>query len=75
MHAPLTYGHRLKNTRHPVRSAKDKLQIGWIVVASVTSSEVQLLYVFAFCFSLILMVVGDEVKASLPELLRELNSI
>jgi len=24
----ITYGHRLKNTRHPVRSAIDKLQIG-----------------------------------------------
>ena len=41
-----TYDHRLKNNRHPVRSAKDKLQIGQLVVGSVTTSEYWLLYVF-----------------------------
>ena len=44
-----TYGHRLKNNRHPVRSAKDKLQIDQLVVGWVTTSEYWLLYVFAFC--------------------------
>jgi hypothetical protein len=43
-----TYGHRLKNTRHPVRSAIDKLQIEQLVVGSVTTSESCLLYVFEF---------------------------
>jgi len=43
-----TYGHRLKNTRHPVRSAIDKLQIEQLVVGSVTTSESCLLYVFDF---------------------------
>ena len=42
-----TYGHRLKNNRHPVRSAKDKLQIDQLVVGWVTTSEYWLLYVFA----------------------------
>ena len=41
-----TYGHRLKNNRHPVRSAKDKLQIDQLVVGWVTTSEYWLLYVF-----------------------------
>ena len=45
-----TYGHRLKNNRHPVRSAKDKLQIGQLVVGSVTTSEYWLLYVFCNIF-------------------------
>ena len=40
-----TYGHRLKNNRHPVRSAKDKLQIDQLVVGWVTTSEYWLLYV------------------------------
>ncbi len=45
-----TYGHRLKNNRHPVRSAKDKLQIDQLVVGWVTTSEYWLLYVnFLFC--------------------------
>jgi len=44
--ASTTYGHRLKNTRHPVRSAIDKLQIEQLVVGSVTTSESCLLYVF-----------------------------
>ena len=43
---PDTYGHRLKNNRHPVRSAKDKLQIDQLVVGWVTTSEYWLLYVF-----------------------------
>ena len=34
-----TYGHRLLKTRLPVRSAKDKPQIGLLVVGSVTTSE------------------------------------
>ena len=42
-----TYGHRLKNNQHPVRSAKDKLQIDQLVVGWVTTSEYWLLYVFA----------------------------
>ena len=42
-----TYGHRLKNIRHPVRSAKDKFQIGQLVVGSVMTSEYWLSYVFA----------------------------
>ncbi len=40
-----TYGHRLKNNQHPVRSAKDKLQIDQLVVGWVTTSEYWLLYV------------------------------
>ena len=44
-----TYGHRLKDNQHPVRSAKDKLQIDQLVVGWVTTSEYWLLYVFAFC--------------------------
>ena len=45
-----TYGHRLKNNRHPVRSAKDKLQIDQLVVGWVTTSEYWLLYIqFLFC--------------------------
>ena len=43
-----TYGHRLKNNQHPVRSAKDKLQIDQLVVGWVTTSEYWLLYVFEF---------------------------
>ena len=45
MRNPFTYGHRLKNNRHPVRSAKDKLQIDQLVVGWVTTSEYWLLYV------------------------------
>ena len=41
-----TYGHRLKNNQHPVRSAKDKFQIDQLVVGWVTTSEYWLLYVF-----------------------------
>ncbi len=41
-----TYDHRLQNTGHPVRSATHKLQIGGLVVGSVTTSEYPLLYVF-----------------------------
>jgi hypothetical protein len=42
----ITYGHRLEITGHPVRSAIHKLQIGGLVVGSVTTSEYPLLYVF-----------------------------
>ena len=38
-HVLNTYGHRLKNNRHPVRSAKDKLQIDQLVVGWVTTIE------------------------------------
>ncbi len=41
-----TYGHRLWNIGHPVRSAIHKPQIGGLVVGSVTTSEYPLLYVF-----------------------------
>jgi hypothetical protein len=54
-----TYDHRLERTGHPVRSAIHKLQIGGLVVGSVTTSEYPLLYVFVsvlllcrFCFDL-----------------------
>ena len=43
-----TYDHRLKRIGHPVRSAIHKLQIGWLVVGWVTTSESQLLYVLSF---------------------------
>jgi hypothetical protein len=46
--SPSTYDHRLERTGHPVRSAIHKLQIGGLVVGSVTTSEYPLLYVFAF---------------------------
>ena len=39
------YGHRLKKTRHPVRSANVKLQIDLLVVGWVTTSESRLLYI------------------------------
>jgi hypothetical protein len=42
----ITYDHRLERTGHPVRSAIHKLQIGGLVVGSVTTSEYPLLYVF-----------------------------
>jgi hypothetical protein len=45
---PCTYDHRLKKTGHPVRSAIHKLEIGGLVVGSVTTSEYPLLYVFDF---------------------------
>jgi hypothetical protein len=45
---PFTYDHRLKKTGHPVRSAIHKLEIGGLVVGSVTTSEYPLLYVFDF---------------------------
>ena len=63
-----TYGHRLKNNRHPVRSAKDKLQIDQLVVGWVTTSEYWLLYVFYIFFPPNLRTgrVGDE---SIPWLL------
>jgi hypothetical protein len=47
-HFSSTYDHRLERTGHPVRSAIHKLQIGGLVVGSVTTSEYPLLYVFAF---------------------------
>jgi hypothetical protein len=47
-HVSSTYDHRLERTGHPVRSAIHKLQIGGLVVGSVTTSEYPLLYVFAF---------------------------
>ncbi|KAJ9490013.1 hypothetical protein VN97_g3245 [Penicillium thymicola] len=40
-----TYDHRLKRTRHPVRSAIHNLEIGGLVVGWVTTSEYPLLYV------------------------------
>jgi hypothetical protein len=46
--SPSTYDHRLERTGHPVRSAIHKLQIGGLVVGSVTTSEYPLLYVFFF---------------------------
>ena len=49
-HFPSTYGHRLKNNQHPVRSAKDKLQIDQLVVGWVTTSEYWLLYVLIIIF-------------------------
>jgi hypothetical protein len=48
-HIPSAYDHRLERTGHPVRSAIHKLQIGGLVVGSVTTSEYPLLYVFALC--------------------------
>ena len=45
-----TYDHRLKKIGHPVRSAIHKLEIGGLVVGSVTTSEYPLLYVFALSF-------------------------
>jgi hypothetical protein len=42
----ITYDHRLERAGHPVRSAIHKLQIGGLVVGSVTTSEYPLLYVF-----------------------------
>ena len=41
----ITYDHRFKRTGHPVRSAVLKLEIGGLVVGSVTTSEYPLLYV------------------------------
>ncbi|KAI1503294.1 hypothetical protein F5X99DRAFT_110554 [Biscogniauxia marginata] len=35
----ITYDHRTQNTRHPVRSALDKLGTARLVVGSVTTSE------------------------------------
>ena len=46
-----TYDHRFKRTGHPVRSAVLKLEIGGLVVGSVTTSEYPLLYVFDFIFA------------------------
>ena len=63
-----TYGHRLKNNQHPVRSAKDKLQIDQLVVGWVITSEYWLLYVFA----LFILAepeswrVGDELVTLIP---------
>lgn len=51
---PSIYGHRLKKTRHPVRSAKVKLQIDLSVVGWVTTSESRLLYIFCV-YALIFM--------------------
>ena len=42
----LTYGHRHRRTRDPVRSPLVKPVIGGLVVGSVTTSEYPLLYVF-----------------------------
>ena len=47
-----TYDHRLKKIGHPVRSAIHKLEIGGLVVGSVTTSEYPVLYVFFFFFAL-----------------------
>ena len=47
-----SYGHRLKENQHPVRSAKDKSQIGLRVVGWVATGEHKLLYVFALHSSL-----------------------
>jgi hypothetical protein len=49
-----TYDHRLERTGHPVRSAIHKLQIGGLVVGSVTTSEYPLSYVFDFLAALLL---------------------
>ena len=48
----VTYDHRFKKIGHPVRSAVLKLEIGGLVVGSVTTSEYLLLYVFflSSCF-------------------------
>ena len=46
-----TYDHRLKKIGHPVRSAIHKLEIGGLVVGSVTTSEYPLLYVFFLAFT------------------------
>ena len=43
-----TYDHRLKGTGYLVRSGIHKLEIGWLVVGRVTTSESQLLYVLPF---------------------------
>ncbi|KAI1074649.1 hypothetical protein F5B20DRAFT_432069 [Whalleya microplaca] len=43
-----TYDHRTQKTRHPVRSALDKLCTAGLVVGSVTTSESPVLYVFDF---------------------------
>ena len=48
MHLNSIYGHRLKKTRHPVRSANVKLQIDLLVVGWVTTSESRLLYISLF---------------------------
>jgi hypothetical protein len=47
---PSTYGHRLQNTGHPVRSGIHKLQIDGLVVRWVTTCEYPLLYVLSLCF-------------------------
>jgi len=47
----ITYDHRLRRTRKPVRSSLYKPQIDWRVVGSVTTSEHQLMYVFVFFHS------------------------
>ncbi len=52
------YGHRLKKTRHPVRSAKVKLQIDLLVVGWVTTSESRLLYIL-YLFALFSFGVGE----------------
>ena len=52
------YGHRLKKTRHPVRSAKVKFQIDLSVVGWVTTSESRLLYIFDYLFALVSCGVG-----------------
>ena len=44
----LTYGHRVQNTRYPVRSAIFKMHAGEIVLEWVTIWEYSLLYVFVF---------------------------
>ena len=53
------YGHRLKKTRHPVRSAKVKLQIDLLVVGWVTTSESRLLYINYFFFALFSCGAGE----------------
>ena len=44
----VTYGHRLRKTWYPVRSALIKPQIDRLVIGWVTTSESRLLYVFHF---------------------------
>jgi hypothetical protein len=46
----ITYDHRVWKTGLPVRSAVLKPHAGWLVVGWVTTSESQLLYVFAHPF-------------------------
>jgi hypothetical protein len=51
------YDHRLERTGHPVRSAIHKLQIGGLVVGSVTTSEYPLLYDFDVLYLVLSLVI------------------